>query len=93
MSKQPTDPHQPSRRAALAAGAVGAMTPLALLGRAGAQPVNEAPPSTDQGPDRMPAAAKPDYVFDIEQKTIAPLGTSTEAILVNGTDPGILATQ
>ena len=88
MSKQPTDPHQPSRRAALAAGAVGAMTPLALLGRAGAQPVNEAPPSTDQGPDRMPAAAKPDYVFDIEQKTIAPLGTSTEAILVNGTDPG-----
>jgi FtsP/CotA-like multicopper oxidase with cupredoxin domain len=86
MTHAPPSSEHPSRRAAIAA--VGAMTPLALLGRVGAQPVNPAPPATDQGPRRMPAAPKPDYVFNIEQKTIAPLGTPTDAILVNGADPG-----
>ena len=36
----------------------------------------------------MPSSPKPDYVFDIESKSIAPLGKATEAILVNGTNPG-----
>ena len=82
-----TDEHQPgpSRRETLVAGAAA---PLVLLGGAAAQPVTQAPPSTDERPGRMPAAPKPDFVFDIEQKTIAPLGTPTDAILVNGTDPG-----
>lgn len=77
-----------SRRDAIVAGAAGAMAPFALFGSAEARSKTPREDAVTSGSGVMPSAPKPDYVFDIESKSIAPLGKTTEAILVNGTNPG-----
>lgn len=38
--------------------------------------------------EATPFQSKPDYICNIESKSIAPLGTPTEATLINGSLPG-----
>jgi FtsP/CotA-like multicopper oxidase with cupredoxin domain len=72
-----------SRRRLLQAGAG---LPLAL-----STPLLAKWPSANNGPrtqEPVPVQAKPDYVCNLEQKTIAPLGVPTNATLINGRLPG-----
>ena len=88
MSESGETSNQSSRREAILAGAAGAMAPFALVGSGAAQ--SKAGPDDPSSPESrtMPLSPKPDYVLDIESKSIAPLGTPTEATLVNGGYPG-----
>lgn len=45
-------------------------------------------PKTSSAQGSEPSQVKPDYICNIEQKSIAPLGTPTNATLVNGSLPG-----
>lgn len=82
-----------SRRQLLGAGAalpLAMSVPLASpLGNSAAlaQPM---PPNRSRGraPAAPPAQVKPDYTFNIESKSVSPLGTPVEATLVNGSLPG-----
>ncbi len=88
MSESDSSTTRPSRRDAIVAGTAGAMAPFMFLGSAQGR---SKPPQDDAAPAGsgvMPSAPKPDYVFDIESRSVAPLGTPTDAILVNGTNPG-----
>ncbi len=79
---QPFNSHL-SRRRLLQAGAG---LPLAL-----STPLLAKWPSANNGPrtqEPVPVQAKPDYVCNLEQKTIAPLGVPTNATLINGRLPG-----
>ncbi len=74
---------QVTRRQLLQAGA-GLPLVLSATGMATAADTNEKRPAGGDSPSQ----AKPDYVCNIEEKSIAPLGTSTKATLINGTLPG-----
>ncbi|MCH2181781.1 MAG: multicopper oxidase family protein [Mariniblastus sp.] len=72
-----------SRRRLLQAGAG---LPFALSAPIMAQTPSPSP--TEQEPEAVPVQAKPDYVCNLEQSTIAPLGVPTSATLINGSLPG-----
>lgn len=72
-----------SRRQLLQAGA-GLPLVMAAPGVATAASGSE----FDSVPVSLPSQAKPDHVLNIEEKSIAPLGTPTKATLVNGVLPG-----
>lgn len=64
----------------------GAGLPLAL---AASNVLGDAPATRTPSAQAIPPTqAKPDYVCNIEARTIAPLGKPTEATLINGTLPG-----
>ena len=88
MSKSKNVPGTASRRDAIVAGAAGAIAPFVLLESSGAQSKSSGNPELPSSSDSMPFSPKPDYVLNIESKSIAPLGKPTESILVNGTNPG-----
>ncbi len=72
-----------SRREILAAGAV---LPL-VAARPGAALAKTVSPA-DAPRNFLPVAPKPDYVLQVTEKSISPLGKPTEATLVNGKLPG-----
>ena len=91
MKRTQRKPTGPSRRSILSAGAA---MPLAIAGsyasrgvpQAAAENANTAPATIR--PRGVASAPRPDYVFDIAKKEVAPLGVPVEALLVNGQNPG-----
>ena len=75
--------HRLSRRRLLQASAG-----LPLVLSAPVMAATPDPSKTQLAQTPVPAQAKPDYVCNIEQKSIAPLGAMTQATLVNGKLPG-----
>lgn len=74
---------QVSRRQLIQASAA---VPLAM---AASNVMGDAPAAATRSVETVPPfQSKPDYICNIEAKTIAPLGTPTEATLINGTLPG-----
>lgn len=74
----------PTRRAVLTAGAA---LPIALAGTyARSDAANDAASVSEVRSGAL--SPRPDYVFDITQKKLAPLGVPVDAIVVNGQTPG-----
>lgn len=82
---QPFNSHLSRRRLLQASAGLPLAWSTPLLAK---QPSPNIPNNGPETQEPVPAQAKPDYVCNLEQQTIAPLGVPNNATLINGRLPG-----